>query len=69
MKMGVASTEIIQVSSGLKEELVWATNKWLWVIINIMQLAIPLRNLHKNKATLNLKQYSMYCMWSLITVF
>ena len=41
----MASTEIIQVFSGLKEELAWATNKWLWVIINIMQLAKPLRNL------------------------
>ena len=42
MKMGVASTGILQVSSSLKEELAWATYKWLWVIVNIMQLAIPL---------------------------
>ena len=55
MKMGVASMGIIQVSSGLKEELVWATNKWLRVIINISQLAIPLRNLCKNKSHFKLK--------------
>ena len=55
MKMGVASTGIIQVSSGLKEELVWATNKLLWMIINIMQLAKPLRNLRIKLSRFKLK--------------
>ena len=43
----------VRVSRHLKEELAWATNKWLWVISNKMlfKTVIPLMKL-KNKAVL-----------------
>ena len=43
--MGVACVDI-HISKHLKEELAWATDKWLWVISNIMlfKIVIPLRN-------------------------
>ena len=34
--MGVACLDVIRISSNLKEELTWATDKWLGVISNIM---------------------------------
>ena len=34
------------ISRHLKEELAWATDKWLWIISNIMlfETVVPLRN-------------------------
>ena len=46
IKIGVACVGVVRVSGYLKEELAWATDKWLWVISNIMllKIAISLRN-------------------------
>ena len=51
----------------LEEELSWAIDKWLWLIINTMLFKIVIattKNL-KNKAIFNLKQY---CMCSYVTL-
>ena len=44
----------------LKEELSWAIDKPLWLIINTMLVICTTKNL-KNKAIFNLKQYCMHC--------
>ena len=57
----------VRISSHLKEELAWATDKWLRVISTIMLKSSysteKLKEL-KNKVILNLKQY---CLWPLVT--
>ena len=50
----------IRVSSRLKEELAWATDKWLWVISTILMFNKTIIVL-KNKAVLSLKQYCLCC--------
>ena len=51
----------------IKEKLVWATDKQLQFISNIMSV-IPLRN-YKNKAVLSLSNICMHCYVVLSTVF
>ena len=57
----------VNVSRRLKEELAWATDKWLQVISNIMlfKTVIPLKL--KNKVILSLFNIVCVAMWSLVT--
>ena len=56
----------IYVSSHLKEELAWAVDKLLRVILTIMLLK---NSKSTNKAILNLKQYCIRCYVALSNVF
>ena len=51
----------VHVSSHLKEELVWATDKWLWVISTTMLF----KNSYSTKELKGTKEYIP--MWSLVT--
>ena len=50
-----------RISRHLKEELTWAIDKWLWLIINTMlfKRVIHTTKKLKNEAVLNLKQCFM----------
>ena len=69
--MGVVDVDV-HVLSHLKEELTWAKDKGLRVISTIMLFKISKRIKElkelKNKAVLNLKQYTVVCvaMWYLV---
>ena len=47
----------------LKEELAMVTDKWLWVISNMMSKTVTLRNY----SVLNTKNIVCVVMWSLVT--
>ena len=58
----------VRVSSHLKEELARAVDKWLWVISTIM-LCKTTKELKKELAILNLKQYCIRYYVALSSVF
>ena len=60
--MGVACMGIF-ISWHLKEELVCATDKWLWIISNIMLLKTVT---NKELTILSLKNIVCIAMWSLV---
>ena len=69
IRMGVAFVNV-HISRCLKQELSWAIDKWLWLIINtlLFKNSYTTKNL-KNKTIFNLKQYCMYCYVTLSNVF